>query len=269
MGRPVLGLASKASEAEPKLGAFGEASGAAVRAEGASAEWVTVRAASVVGVRHRLAGQPNEDYFAWSMGDGVIALAVADGLGSLGGSAQAAVRACRAAVGAATADGVSDPAEATRLGVQAANAASPGGGATTLVIAVVCRDGRVEICRVGDSTAFVVGAGRAAELFAPRDDESVGSSTSALPTDPTAWGNTGDAEFWERSACQLSQEEVLALATDGIADPWRDGPQTVGPAMVQVVTAFPSPLELAAAVDFSRQGCHDDRTMLCAWLRPG
>ena len=31
----------------------------------------------------------------------------------------------------------------------------------------------------------------------------------------------------------------------------------------------PGPLELAQLLDFSRQGCHDDRTMIAVWLTPG
>jgi serine/threonine protein phosphatase PrpC len=228
-----------------------------------------VRAASITGVRHRLAGQPNEDYFAWSQSDNLLVLAVADGLGSIVGSGQAALRACRAAVSAALCGEVSALSALARAALHAANAAALGGGATTLVIAIVSRDGHLEVCRVGDSTAFVVQGGDACELFAPRDVDSVGSATAALPVTCDDSSEDDKAEFWERAASELREGQVLVVATDGLADPWRDGPQTVGPALVEVVTSSPSPLELATAVDFSRQGCHDDRTVLCAWLRPG
>ena len=282
MGRLVLGLPSTASDSEPKLAHLGEASCAAVRADGASAGWVTVRAASVAGVRHRLAGQHCDDFYAWSLGEDLIALAVADGLGSIPGSSQTAARASRAAVtaatgaaatGAAAAGGAGEPAVAMRAAFSAANAAAAGGGATTLVLALVSRDGRVEVGRVGDSTAFILRGGEASEMFPAPADDIVGTETLALPVvaDASAGGGAAlqEAVFWERSGGELGVGDVVVLASDGVADPWRDGPQTVGPAMTGLVTGFPSPLDLAAAVDFSRQGCHDDRTMLCVWLSPG
>jgi hypothetical protein len=58
------------------------------------------------------------------------------------------------------------------------------------------------------------------------------------------------------------------LATDGIADPWRDGPATVAPVLAAALAHPPPALELAQLSDFSRQGCHDDRTMLGVWLLP-
>ena len=290
MGRLVLGLASKASDSEPKLAHLGAASSAAVRADGASAEWVTVRAASVAGVRHRLAGDHSDDFYAWSLGEDLIAIAVADGLGSIPGSAEAAARACRAAVTGATATGATATrataatgvpaagaarglAVAMRAAFTAANTAAAGGGATTLVVALVSRDGSVEVGRVGDSTAFILRGGEASEMFPAPADDIVGTETLALPVadDGRAGGGAAlqGADFWEASGDALGVGDVVVLASDGVADPWRDGPQTVGPAMSGVVTGFPSPLELAAAVDFSRQGCHDDRTLLCVWLRPG
>ena len=277
MGRLVLGLPSTASDSEPKLAHLGEASCAAVRADGASAGWVTVRAASVAGVRHRLAGQHCDDFYAWSLGEDLIALAVADGLGSIPGSSQTAARVSRAAVtaatGAAVAGGAGEPAVAMRAAFSAANAAAAGGGATTLVLALVSRDGRVEVGRVGDSTAFILRGGEASEMFPAPADDIVGTETLALPVvdDASAGGGAAlqEADFWEASGDALGVGDVVVLTSDGVADPWRDGPQTVGPAMTGLVTGFPSPLDLAAAVDFSRQGCHDDRTMLCVWLSPG
>ena len=279
MGRLVLGLPSTASDSEPKLAHLGEASSAAVRADGASAEWVTLRAASVTGVRHRLAAQHSDDCYAWSLGEDLIAVAVADGLGSILGSAEAAARACRAAVSAATsagktaAGGAGELAVAMRAAFTAANTAAGGGGATTLVLALVSRDGRVEVGRVGDSSAFILRGGEASEMFPAPADDVVGTETLALPVADGGRASrraaVQEAVFWEAAGGDLGVGDVVVLASDGVAEPWRDGPQTVGPAMSGVVTGFPSPLELATAVDFSRQGCHDDRTLLCAWLRPG
>jgi len=281
LDRPVLGLPSPASDAEPTLRSYGDASVAGIRAEGASTAWLALRAASVVGSRHRLAGGGSDDFFAWSQGQGWVAVAVADGLGGVPGSAGAAARACSAAVSAASLGGLGedddspDLAAVARLGGQAAESAARGGGATTLVLAVVAQSGEVQVARVGDSTAFVVDAASTRELFASPEQGTVGTATAALPFEaPSGDGAqlavpTGEVDVWETASWQLHPGEVLVLATDGVADPWRDGPETVDPALRAVISRQPSPLDLAGFVDFSRQGCHDDRTVVCAWLRPG
>lgn len=219
-----------------------------------------MRVASVTGIRHRLAGQASDDSFAWAHRGDRIAVAVADGLGSVAGSGETARRAGEAAVSAAIETPGSDPAAAAREAVAAANRAAIDGGSTTLVVAVVDRSGEGVLARVGDSTAFAVKAGGAwSELFQPPDPDLAGSATTALPADDPPV-ETAAAGLWDAT--------VLVLATDGVADPWRDGPTTVAPSLVEVVTSEPSAVTLLTAVDFSRQGCHDDRTMVCLWARP-
>jgi hypothetical protein len=252
----VLGRPSPAAAAEPLLPVCGEAAGSGWRADGASTEWCTLRAASVVGVRHRLAGRPSDDAYAWALTAGRLAVAVADGVGSVDGSAGAAARAARAAVEAAVAVAGSDPIASA---LAAADGAAKGGGATTLVLAVTGADGSVALGRVGDSTAFLIEPdARWTELFGPPDPEHHDRATLALP---------GAADDAERGGARLVPGGVLALATDGVGDPWRDGPGTVAPALVSVLLGGPTPVELLAAADFSRQGCHDDRTILAVSLR--
>lgn len=220
----------------------------------------TVRAASATGVRHRLSGRGCQDFFAWCHAGGVVALAVADGLGSIPGSEEAAIRAARAAVAAAV-DGYGGP-DPVGEAVRAADMAAAGRGATTLVVAVVDPDGAVSLGRVGDSTAFVVDGDREwAELFPGPPEEEIRAETAALPS-----GGEGGADPQSAQA-RLDGSTVLVLASDGVADPWRDGPTTVAPALVDALLQHPSALELARLVDFSRQGCHDDRTLVCIWRR--
>jgi serine/threonine protein phosphatase PrpC len=146
--------------------------------------------------------------------------------------------------------------------MEAANEAAAGGGATTLVLALVAVDGTVQAARVGDSTAFCVTEGGRSwtELFEhpAGDDEQLGTETDALPSATPAW---------ESARIYLRPSDVLVLVTDGVADPWRDGPATVAPALAIALAGHPGPLELARLVDFSRQGCHDDRTLVSVWMR--
>lgn len=255
---PVFGRPSLASAQEPRLEPRGSAATAGFRAAGGATGWCTLRAATVNGVRHRLAGDPAEDSFAWAVGDSRIAVAVTDGLGAIDGSARAASAAALAAVDAAiNAQGE----DVTDAAIQAANRIVGDGGATTIVVAVAQRDGRVDLARVGDSTAFVVHPDGAkwSELFdiAEGDVGTVAVTTAAIPAVQP------DIEL---AATRLELDHVLVLASDGIADPWRDGPTTVAPALAELVLAHPSPLGLAGAADFSRQGCHDDRTIVLLWL---
>jgi hypothetical protein len=95
-------------------------------------------------------------------------------------------------------------------------------------------------------------------LFVPPAGDGLNSATAALPMD----GVTP-----ESAAITLDNDHVLVLATDGIADPWRDGPTTVAPTLAGALAQPPTPLELAYLGDFSRHGCHDDRTLLAVWRR--
>ena len=307
-----LGRASPASNRPAALRRAAESSSAAYRADGGDATGWAVRAASVAGVRHRLAGRGPEDAYAWRILDSpadprrdavgrpapggepapggvgpapgggepvpggaarpTVILAVADGVGSVEGSAAAsaaAVDAVCAALATALPDGAlpSLPGGAGdddlwRWAFGAADAAVlAAGGATTLVVAVVGGDGRGAVARVGDSTALLLVGGGWGELWpagAP-DDGSLSTATAALPT------RHGLAPEIDVVPVSLEAGDALILVTDGIADPLRDGPTTVAPALAEALAAVPSPLALALLADFSRQGCFDDRTVVGLW----
>lgn len=258
----MLGRPSPAAAGAAALRPDGTAAEAAYRADGGDCEWCAVRAASVAGVRHRLAGQPGQDTFAWTRRGEELAVAVADGLGSVPGSGPTAARSAVAATAAALATAGTREAQ-VRAGVSAANDAARGGGATTVVVAVLAAAGHACLARVGDSTAFVLNDGGTGwrEVFATPagDDELVATVTAALPADEVSA---------EVAAVTLGPADVLVLVTDGIADPWRDGPSTVAPSLSEAIAGRPDPLELAQLADFSRQGCHDDRTVVAVWLQP-
>lgn len=253
-----FGRPSAAAAVEPALRAQGTAAAASWRADGASCDGWTLRAASVTGVRHRLAGLECEDAYAWATGADALAVAVADGVGSVPGSGPAAAHACRSAVTAAVEHRGAGGEEAVVRAVAAA-ARAAAGGATTLVVALLTGPDRVICGRVGDSTALVLGPGGAAtELFDPPHPERPDAATTALP---------GDAAAAVITEMVLGPDDLLVLLTDGVADPWRDGPATVAPALAEGLRSRPDPPGLLSLVDFSRHGCHDDRTVVCVWPR--
>jgi serine/threonine protein phosphatase PrpC len=299
---PVLGRPSAAASRPGRLRLTAGAADAAYRADGGDAPTLSVRAASVVGVRHRLAGQGCDDSFAWrwitapdplsaaadhagttradEQGSDWVVVAVADGVGTVAGSALSAAAAvsvaCEAAAcallerGAGLAAGepaaggvdvsdVRDPSWWAPVLRQAAEAVSEVGGATTLVVAVVDAAGMGAVARIGDSTALVLVNGQWRDLWAVEaDDGTVSTLTAALPASSAV----------EVADVSLEPGAALVLLTDGVANPLRDGPTTVAPALAAALAGPPNPLELAVLADFSRQGCFDDRTILGIWVGP-
>jgi serine/threonine protein phosphatase PrpC len=257
-----LGRPSAAATRSWPLRTDADGATAAYRADGGAAGPWRLRVASVVGVRHRLAGRPGQDAYGWLCDGSTVLAAVADGLGGVDGSRHAALAAVSAALaagrsardGSAPWDGVCAAAVE-----EAGRAVAAAGGATTLVVVAASSGGVCRLARVGDSAAMVLEGGEWHDVFLPPgggDDEMVSTATPALP-------DTGDAV--EEEEVVLAGGGVLVLASDGVADPIRDGPTTVAPAYADSLAEPPSPLALAGLLDFSRQGCHDDRTLLGLW----
>jgi serine/threonine protein phosphatase PrpC len=158
---------------------------------------------------------------------------------------------------------------------------------TTLVVALVSAGGgagagaggeaTAVLARVGDSTAFSLSAGSDwQEIFSPEaHGELRTTATDVLPLPGrrrAAAAADGPGVAIEVASVQLGPGTALVLVTDGVANPLRDGPSTVAPALASVLAAGArgqlSPLELAHATDFSRRGALDDRTLLVVWPRP-
>jgi serine/threonine protein phosphatase PrpC len=262
---PVLGRPSPSSAQPGRLRRDATVTTAAYRAEGGDTGTWAVRAVSIAGVRHRLGGEAGQDAFAWRVSaDGtVVVVAVADGVGGVPGSGAAALAAVEAACAAVDVDdpaGAGDrPGAALGDAVAAADAAVRRvGGATTLVVAALGADGRGRAVRVGDSTALGLADGAWRELWPHEaaDDGPLVTATAALPADaPSAHVTEVD----------VAPGAALVLVTDGVDNPRRDGPTTVAPALAAGLAAPPTPLALGVLVDFSRQGCFDDRTLLGLW----
>jgi serine/threonine protein phosphatase PrpC len=255
----VWGRPSPAAGAGWKLRGSADAASAAYRADGG--EWGnwSVRAATAAGVRHRLAGLAAEDAYGWAvLGGDALVLTVADGVGSMPGAAGAALTAVRAAGGIEPEPAGAGLLDSAVAAVEAANLALAGHpGSTTLVVAVLA-GAEAALARVGDSSAMLLSGEQWLELWpAPADDE-VDTATAALPA---------DLPVVDTAEVALGRDDVLVLLTDGVAVPLRDGPTTVAPALASVVAGCPSPRDLLDAADFSRQGCHDDRTIVAAWHR--
>jgi serine/threonine protein phosphatase PrpC len=257
-----FGRPSAASNRPWQLRAGGDSSTAGVRAEEGDTDRWSLRVASVAGVRHRLVGVGNEDAFAFAARpDGRLLVAVADGVGSVPGSARAAAVGVVVALASLSGGDGGGPSSLIGAVAEANDAvAALDGGACTLVVGQLTDDGAWTLARVGDSSAFVLGDGAWAEAFGPPvDDEGVPVATSALPR---------AVPDIEEAAGFLAPEDVLILTTDGVANPLRDGPTSVAPALAEALAEPPGALALAGITDFSRQGCFDDRTILAVWSRP-
>ena len=92
------------------------------------------------------------------------------------------------------------------------------------------------LARVGDSSAFVLAGAEWEELFPGRADEELrGSVIGVLPL-----GSRGEGDAIETASVALPAGAALVLLTDGVADPLRDGPSTVAPALAEILSGGPS-----------------------------
>lgn len=296
---PVWGEPSSATRAPVLLRSGVTAADAGYRADGGFSEHFAVLGASVVGVSHRLAGRRCDDAFGWALASPeVLVVAVADGVSGAArggeGAELAVAAACEHVVGqsahpvgadlSAWAPGGREWGLVLCLGAtMAANEALFEAAAhmeceraelsTTLVVAALAwrQDGaHADIARLGDSTAFVLSGSHWEEIVpenpAEADEEGfIEPSLSAVLPGARA-DELGGIQV---SSLDLGGEDALVLVTDGLANPMRDGPTTVAPALAELLAKGPggelSPLALAHGADFSRRGCQDDRTIVAAW----
>jgi serine/threonine protein phosphatase PrpC len=254
------------------------------RADGGQSDDFVVLACSVAGTAHRLGGGRCEDAYAWvKPRPGRLGLVIGDGVSTAGRGGEGADLAVGAAaryLSGAEDWGVADCRDAVErasdrllAAASAPGAASAAELSTTLVVALVTRQeggAAVVMARVGDSTGFVLDNRTWREIFVPPsgdDLHQVVTDVLPLPGPPEKGRPAVEAAFVE-----LPYGAALVLVTDGIANPLRDGPTTVAPALAEVLRGGPtgdlSPLALLAAADFSRRGCQDDRTIVVAWPRP-
>ncbi len=232
---------------------------------------------------HRLAGRRCEDASGGpSPPPGDWALIVADGVSTAGRGGEGADLAVEAAswyLSHCPGWGLFECREAVARASDRLVSAAAGPGprpvaelATTLVVALVSSEpdgaGAV-LARVGDSAAFTLDGGDWQEVFVAQESDDLHQVvTDVLPLPARPAG----LRVVETASIELAAGAAIVLVTDGIANPLRDGPVTVAPALAEVLrsggTGRPSPLALATAADFSRRGCQDDRTILVAWPLP-
>lgn len=257
--------------------------------DGWSAPALAVRFASVRGAKHRYYGQPRQDAARTAVHEatGSVVFAVADGVSSAVNSELGAVEACRAAVerilhqlhrngeelgfrdvALHAAERLRELAKWRLSGKEPAASEVTGLYATTLVAGVVRPHPTgpvVEVCRVGDSGAWVLdsSSGRYQMLFDPKtapDAVVVSNEVTPLPHVP---------DPLEHTRTRLAPHHVLLIGTDGFADPLGDGDGQVGALFTRHLATPPTPLWLAHLLDFSRETFDDDRTLLGVWPHTG
>ncbi|MGW4379987.1 protein phosphatase 2C domain-containing protein [Kitasatospora sp. NPDC004531] len=255
--------------------------------DGWSTEALTLRLASVRGAQHRYYGKPRQDAARAvpHRPSGAVVFAVADGVSSAARAEQGAAEACRAALDRILLQLAWSPASLDlrdvalhaaerlrRLAGVRLNKAEPDPAevaalyATTLVTGVVRPHPEgpvVELCRIGDSGAWLLDGRQAA--YRPVFPSKTGSDTllvsnevRALPAVPAAV---------EQVTGRLAPDQVLLIGTDGFGDPLGDGDGLVGALFADQLATPPAPLWLAHVLDFDRETFDDDRTLLAVWRR--
>ena len=253
--------------------------------DGWSTDTMTMRGVSQRGHLHRHNGAPRQDDFAvHHLPDGRVIVAVADGVSQspqshLGASIviKQAAEWTRTNLGPDTAD-LDWSALISNTAYALTAAAQPLFGldepdpvrasqelATTLVCAVIEPVGpgvlRAHVVAVGDSSAWVLTSGKFTEVLGGKTTLDGGLATSAVSALPHRPAHSSTTVF------EFQDNAVLLIGTDGIGDPLGTGHGTVGDLLRNLLDRPhpPSLIEFAHAVDFSREGFDDDRTLVAVW----
>ncbi|WP_433360116.1 protein phosphatase 2C domain-containing protein [Actinoplanes sp. CA-142083] len=224
---------------------------------------LAVRAATLRGLSHRYDGTPGQDVLGvvWNPRRMSLFAVVADGLGSLPESGEAARFAVQAAL--RTARRLPDRANpAIILGeageaVRQYNGHGEMKGTATMVVAEIRRtrsEAHVTTWGVGDSEAWLLRGGRWGALHHERraGRENV---TRHLPHDESS-----------RTERRVPAGTVVLLATDGFASALGSG-SPLGAELAESWQRPPAPLDFLAQVDFEDDHFTDDRAAVAVWIR--
>jgi hypothetical protein len=119
---------------------------------------------------------------------------------------------------------------------------------------------RVDLCAVGDTSAWVLRSNQEWEPLQPVKNEGAtlySSSVSALPASSPAQAVP--------MRTLVHPGEALVLMSDGVGDALGAGTGEVGRFLADVWQLPPSPLAFAAQTEFARKSFDDDRTVIAFW----
>ena len=115
---------------------------------------------------------------------------------------------------------------------------------------------------IGDTSVWVLRAGTAwSSVTAIKNAGSdvASSATAALPLLPPA--------ALVPTTVTVAEDDVLFVLSDGVGDPLGDGSGEVGEVLARLWAQPPNKFEFAAEVDFGRRSHTDDRTAVGLWFR--
>jgi hypothetical protein len=237
------------------------------------ADGIVLRAGSLRGRTHVMLAEPRQDAYAYLLADGVLHIAVADGVGSQTLSHLGAALAARLVVELSQqwADaGSIGPAVAQALTTEAATH-----GHDPLLYSTTLCWMRIRIGTAAENWLFDAAEWGDSELLAydtralqnghpdwrrlPKPNEATLNSAAALPvhTRPTV----------AHSDLVWQPGQVLGLFSDGIAADIRHD-TVLGHALARAWHTPPSPWEFIGQIAFRYRPANDDRTAVVLW-RPG
>lgn len=245
-----------------------------------------VAAASVAGSSHLHSAVTRQDSYSFCHIEAgpVVAVAVADGLGSYRQTSQVGAQLLtRLTAGylaaVPPAQMLADPAgvvsmilnRASRVAIAASDAfdgQDPSLLATTLTLAWIPAHGTsntaatsaIVVGRVGDCSAFGLRAASFTPVFDTCSDGPLNVVGAYLPmTD--AWNSC------ETAVLKFNDMDALVLASDGVAEDIVGSP-TVRDWLGRQWDAPNTIRQMTDSLGYRRQGSHDDRTALVVWLAP-
>ncbi len=276
--------------AEPKLDGTTSPYRPDTIVDGGTAFGLTLRAASVRGRTKRFEGEAREDDFCLLTDsiNGVVVVAVADGLGAATRSSLGSALAVRHAVAAVEDQLAAGNAlsidwstvfnrAASALVVEHRGQRNGEEGrqrpdydetravskdlGTTLTVVIVRRESSgvtsISAAAIGDSPVFRLANGEYELLVGRRvtDEAFSTSAVVALPYLPVP----------ETVECQLEQDEILLICTDGFSEPLSEGNSDVGRFFARELADPPPIASWAYLVDFEKATYDDDRTLVAIW----
>ncbi|MGN7226471.1 protein phosphatase 2C domain-containing protein [Dietzia maris] len=234
---------------------------------------IAIRAASVRGISHRASSDVRQDHYSviHEAGRGLVAGAVADGVGSKAHSHIAAQVACRTVTESLLSNSEDDT-DLPSAFLEAANSvksvsSTSGLEMATTLLAFVLEVGEesnpvLKLATVGDTSAWrFSGAAGFRRLAGGKG----GSQDATLASTATTALSSVSVDNLDVHQVEVQPGDAVFLCTDGVGDLLEAAHSKLGAYFADVWDEIPTALNFAAQISFGLRTYTDDRTGILIW----